>query len=226
LCVYRTRTQIFRKRSSFFPVSYDFRADRSPNANNPQDPCVHPDAKHSRKKRAKLPSQRRSRRRHPCSSPSSAAAGAVPSAASPATGRTLTAAPPASPPAFACPGAPNARARGDLSLSLSPSLSPWIGDETLRNAAAGRDARLSVARLAATEQLAARSRGRCGVALWLSLTNDGCLWVASRGGRELVKKRTRGSSVPRPDPCERPAQAARQVPQARGGPRAESGSGG
>jgi hypothetical protein len=112
-----------------------------------------------------------------------------------------------------------------LSLSLLPSLR-GSEDETLRNAAAGRDARLSVARLAATEQLAARSRGRCGVALWLSLTNDGCLWVASRGGRELVKKRTRGSSVPRPDPCERPAQAARQVPQARGGPRAESGSGG
>jgi hypothetical protein len=88
-------------------------------------------------------------------------------------------------------------ARGEISLSLSllPSLR-GSEDETLRNAAAGRDARLSVARLAATEQLAARSRGRCGVALWLSLTNDGCLWVASRGGRELVIKRTRGSSRP------------------------------
>jgi hypothetical protein len=29
-----------------------------------------------------------------------------------------------------------------------------------------------------------------------------------------------------PDPCERPAQAARQVPQAHRGPRAEPGSGG
>jgi hypothetical protein len=59
---------------------------------------------------------------------------------------------------------PRRTARSREGRDLSPSLSPWIGDETPRDAAAGRNARLSVARLAATEQLAARSRGvvRCG----------------------------------------------------------------